>query len=132
MRRVLTMLNNPMTRRDFLKLSAKVTALAALGLACEFPLLAHAMDDETVGLKWHKAPCRFCGVGCGAFVGVRDGRVVAVQGDREAAVNKGLLCVKGYHAGAALYGDDRLTNPLIRKNGRLQRASWEKAIDLIA
>ena len=126
------MLNNPMTRRDFLKLSAKVTALAALGLGGGFPIIAHAFDDESIGLKWHKAPCRFCGVGCGAFVGVRDGRVVAVQGDREAAVNKGLLCVKGYHAGAALYGSDRLTNPLIRKNGRLQRASWEKAIDLIA
>ena len=65
------------------------------------------------------------------LVGVLDGKVVAVQGDRHAPVNKGLLCVKGYHAGAALYGNYRLTQPLIRKGGQLQPASWEEAIDLI-
>ncbi|OGX31056.1 MAG: nitrate reductase [Omnitrophica WOR_2 bacterium RIFCSPHIGHO2_01_FULL_48_9] len=129
------MINDVMSRQEFLKLSAKMAALAALGLGGGVSFLeqvANAADDKSRGLKWHKAPCRFCGVGCGALVGVRDGKVVAVQGDRQAPVNKGLLCVKGYHAGAALYGKDRLTHPLIRKNGQLQRASWEEAIDLIA
>ena len=126
------MINNFMTRREFLRFSAKMAALTALGLNAGVSTLAHALDDESIGLKWHKAPCRFCGTGCGVLVGVLDGKVVAVQGDREAPVNKGLLCVKGYHAGAALYGKDRLTQPLIRKNGQLQSASWEEAIDLIA
>lgn len=126
------MINDSYTRREFLKFSAKMAALAALGLNGGFSHIAHALGDESVGLKWHKAPCRFCGTGCGVLVGVRDGRVVAVQGDRQAPVNKGLLCVKGYHAGAALYGKDRLTQPLIRKSGQLQPASWEEAIDLIA
>jgi nitrate reductase NapA len=126
------MLDNVLSRRDFLKLSAKTAALAALGLNGGIVALAHAFDDESIGLKWHKAPCRFCGTGCGVLVGVRDGKVVAVQGDRQSPVNKGLLCVKGYHAGAALYGQDRLTYPLIRKNGELQKATWEEAIGLIA
>ena len=126
------MLNHVLSRRDFIRLSARAAALAALGLNGGITALAHAFDDESAGLKWHKAPCRFCGTGCGVLVGVLDGKVVAVQGDRQAPVNKGLLCVKGYHAGAALYGKDRLTRPLIRKNGELQTASWDEAIDLIA
>ncbi len=126
------MIYDLMTRRKFIKFSAKMSALAVLGLNAGITTLAHALDDESVGLKWHKAPCRFCGTGCGVLVGVLDGKVVAVQGDRHAPVNKGLLCVKGYHAGAALYGNDRLTQPLIRKGGQLQPASWEEAIDLIA
>ncbi len=66
------------------------------------------------------------------MVGVKDGRVVAVQGDLENPVNKGLLCAKGYHAGAAMYGRDRLRYPLIRKGGKLVRASWDEAVDAIA
>jgi nitrate reductase NapA len=121
-----------MGRREFLKFSAKAAALSALGLNGALASLAHALNDDSTGLKWNKAPCRFCGTGCGVLVGVRDGKVVAVQGDRQAPVNKGLLCVKGYHAGAALYGKDRLKHPLIRRGGRLEPASWEEAVDLIA
>lgn len=121
-----------MDRREFLKFSAKLAALGALSLNGGFSALAYAATDESTGLRWHKAPCRFCGTGCGVLVGVRDGRVVAVQGDRQAPVNKGLLCAKGYHAGAALYGADRLRYPMIRRNGRLQQATWDEAIDLIA
>jgi len=84
------------------------------------------------GVKWDKAPCRFCGTGCHVQVGVQDDRVVAIAGDRKADVNKGLLCVKGYHVGGALYGRDRLTVPLLRKNGRLTPISWSEALETIA
>jgi nitrate reductase NapA len=118
-----------LSRRDFVKQTAAFSAFAALG-GISFPALAAAAEED--GLAWHKAPCRFCGVGCGVVVGVREGRVVAVQGDQENPVNKGLLCVKGYNAGVALYGADRLTRPLIRKDGALTEATWEEAVDLIA
>ena len=95
-----------------------------------------AVEDTAIELQpeleWHKAPCRFCGTGCHVMVGVRDGWVVAVAGDEKAPVNKGLLCVKGYHAGMALYGTDRLTGPLLRENGRLVPISWDRAIDIVA
>lgn len=126
------MFDHLISRKDFIKWSAKMAALTALGLNGGFSDLAYALDDKAVGLTWHKAPCRFCGTGCGVLVGVMNGRVVAVQGDRQAPVNKGLLCAKGYHAGAALYGKDRLTYPLVRKAGQLRRASWEEAVNLIA
>ena len=88
--------------------------------------------DVPSDLDWGKAPCRFCGTGCGVEVGVKDGRVVAVRGDEASPVNSGLLCVKGYHLPGFLYGEDRLTHPL-RATGRPCRAiSWDEALDLIA
>lgn len=83
------------------------------------------------GVTWDKAPCRFCGTGCHVQVGVKSGRVVAIAGDTAAEVNKGLLCVKGYHVGLALYGKDRLTRPLLREGGVLRPISWERAIDIV-
>ncbi len=83
-------------------------------------------------MKWDKAPCRFCGTGCHVRVGVKEGRVVGIQGDQLAEVNKGLLCVKGYHVGLILYGQDRLTTPLLRKNGKLEPVSWDEAMDVFA
>ena len=102
---------------------------AALGANLPGSLVHAAMDNE---LTWHKAPCRFCGTGCGVIVGVRRGRIVAVQGDRKNPVNQGLLCAKGYHLGAALCARDRLTHPLIRKGNRFVKADWDDAIDLVA
>ena len=89
---------------------------------------------DVTKLDWHKAPCRYCGTGCGVEVGVDAGKVVAVRGDEKSPVNKGLLCVKGYHLPAMLYGQDRLTQPLLR-NASGQGFSpipWDQALDLIA
>ncbi|MCF6284630.1 MAG: molybdopterin-dependent oxidoreductase [Candidatus Hydrogenedentes bacterium] len=118
------------SRRDFIRQSAHLAAMAALGAA--LPAGAAGGVPLPDGLHWQKAPCRFCGTGCGVMVGVKGGRVVAVQGDPDCGVNKGLLCVKGYYAGAILYGKDRLTHPMIRKDGKHVKATWEEAIELIA
>ncbi|MBL8800514.1 MAG: molybdopterin-dependent oxidoreductase [Planctomycetes bacterium] len=84
-------------------------------------------------LKWDKAPCRFCGTGCGVEVATEAGKVVAVRGDEKSPVNKGLLCVKGYHLPAILYGADRLLYPQLRQSdGTLKRISWDEALELIA
>ncbi len=118
-------------RRTFLKQAALAAAAGVLAGRSEARLAAEpALGAD--GLTWHKAPCRFCGTGCGVMVGVKDGRVVAVQGDLESPVNRGLLCAKGYHAGVALYGKDRLTTPLIRRDGKLEPATWDEAINRIA
>ena len=78
--------------------------------------IAAAADPS---VKWTKAPCRFCGTGCGVTVAVKDNRVVATQGDPQAEVNRGLNCVKGYFLSKIMYGEDRLTTPLLRmKDGQ--------------
>ena len=90
------------------------------------------MATRTQRLNGTKRLAVFCGTGCQVQVGVRDGQVVAVAGDREADVNKGLLCVKGYHVGAVLYGKDRLTKPLLRRDDKYVEIEWSEAIKIIA
>jgi len=102
---------------------------ASLPLVGDGSLYAAGTGDD---VQWEKAPCRFCGTGCHVQVGVKEGKVVAVAGDKNAEVNKGLLCVKGYHVGSALYGEDRLTKPLLRRGSRYKEISWDEAIDVIA
>jgi len=118
------------SRRDFLKATAMTAACAAL--AGQLPAddeVQVGLDDE---LHWDKAPCRFCGTGCHVMVGSSGGRVRAIAGDQKAAVNKGLLCAKGYHVALALYGEDRLTVPLVRRNGRQEAISWDEALDILS
>ena len=120
-----------MRRRSFLKLAAAAGAIASRDtvLADEAP----RGGLSPVDLAWSKAPCRYCGTGCGVEVGVRDGKVLAVRGDEQSPVNKGLLCVKGYHLPAMLYGEDRLLYPQRRAaDGTLTRISWEEALNLVA
>ncbi|MEM9558092.1 MAG: molybdopterin-dependent oxidoreductase [Acidobacteriota bacterium] len=125
-------------RRTFLKVLGSGAPVAAL--SCRDRERAEQIDaalgEATVDpadLQWDKAPCRFCGTGCGVEVGVADGVVRAVRGDQASPVNRGLLCVKGYHLPAFLTGDDRLTHPLRRHaDGREERISWDEALDLIA
>ena len=117
-------------RRQFIKATAMAAATAvAGGTVSPLPILA---DEPKKRIEWDKAPCRFCGTGCHVQVGVQGGKVVAVAGDRNAEVNKGLLCVKGYHVGSALYGKDRLTKPLLRDGDGYREISWDEAIKTIA
>jgi nitrate reductase NapA len=120
-------------RRNFVKLSALAAASTVAGLRAGAAAPAKSFATPGAdGVKWDKAPCRFCGTGCHVRVGVKDGKVVGIQGDQLAEVNKGLLCVKGYHVGLALYGKDRLTTPQLRRNGKLEPISWDEAIEIIA
>jgi predicted molibdopterin-dependent oxidoreductase YjgC len=80
-----------------------------------------------------KTVCPYCGVGCSMYLGVKDGRVTGVRGDPEGEANRGKLCVKGRFGIAEFVNHkDRLTAPLIRKNGRLEKASWDEALGLVA
>ncbi len=118
-------------RRDFLKASAIAAALAATGCKPGVPKPAGQTAGEGEPEKWNRAVCRYCGTGCGTLVGVKGGKIVAVKGDPENPVNRGLLCAKGLFLGKMLYGEDRLTKPLIRKGGKLVEASWDEAMDLV-
>lgn len=126
-------------RRTFLKSAAMSAATAAvLGPSVSARVLDPDPADASSPLQadaeiaWHKAPCRFCGTGCHVQVGVEKNRVVAIAGDQHADVNKGLLCVKGYHVGSILYGSDRLRKPLLRKGSSYVEIEWSQAIDVIA
>ncbi len=109
---------------------------AMTAAATMFPGILFA-DEQEQGLpdgdlNWTKAPCRFCGVGCGVLVGTENGKAVAVKGDPKSTVNKGLLCVKGYHQIMCLQAKDRLTHALVKKNGTYVQTPINEALDLVA
>ncbi len=112
------------TRRDFLRTSAAASALVAAGA----PGRALA---EIGPVRWTKSACRYCGTGCGLYVGVRDGRVVAVEGDPDNH-NAGFLCLKGFLLPQILGAPDRALRPLVRRDGKLAPASWDEAMGLVA
>lgn len=127
------------TRREFITQTAAITAAATAGIPFESSASNVVTDASKTQLTWNKAPCRFCGVGCGVNVGVKDGRVVATHGDINAEVNRGVNCVKGYFLSKIMYGNDRLTQPLLRmsngkydKNGEFAPVSWDTAFDVMA
>lgn len=112
-------------------------ASAMTAAATMFPGILFAKEQEEGlpkggNLDWKKTPCRFCGVGCGVLVGVEGGKAVAVKGDPASPVNKGLCCVKGYHSVMSIYGKDRLTKALVRKNGKMVETPIQEALDLVA
>ena len=76
--------------------------------------------------------CPYCGVGCGIHLGIRGERIVSARGVDESPVNRGSLCVKGRFGHAFVNHPDRLTSPLLRRNGELVSASWEEALELVA
>ena len=126
----------PVTRRDFIKQTAIAATASVAGVTLPGEAANFVTDSEVTKLKWSKAPCRFCGTGCGVTVAVRDNKVVATQGDPQCEVNKGLNCVKGYFLSKIMYGQDRLTRPLLRmkngkydKNGDFAPVSWDRAFD---
>ena len=113
------MIEVKLTRRDFIKSNAVAAAASVAGISLPAVAAPPGKDD---GVRWDKGVCRYCGTGCGVLVGVKDGRVVATQGDPEAPVNRGLNCIKGYFLSKIMYGKDRLTQPLLRmKNGRYDK-----------
>ena len=75
---------------------------------------------------------RDCPDACGIVATVADGRVVKIQGDPDHPVTQGFLCYRTSRFLERQYDPDRVTTPLIRRNGGFREASWDDALDLIA
>jgi anaerobic selenocysteine-containing dehydrogenase len=92
-------------------------------------------DDPVLGFtssrkhaeRWVNSTCGYCSVGCGMQLGVKDSRVVSVRGNPDHPVNAGKLCPKGLAEHYAIEAEGRAKFPLLRKNGRLARVSWDEA-----
>lgn len=77
-----------------------------------------------------RTTCSYCGVGCQMDFIVKKGKIVGVE-PADGRSNKGLLCVKGKFAYKFVDHPDRLTMPLVRKDGVLQETSWDEALDYV-
>jgi len=95
------------------------------------------IDKEAQGrgrtweFKKVKTTCNYCGCGCNFDFNIKEGQVVKVTSNSESVVNGINLCAKGRFGYDYIHHKDRLTTPLIRKNGKLEKTSWEEAYQLI-
>ena len=85
-----------------------------------------------MSIRYASTICPYCSCGCGINLVVRDGQIIGQEPWKEHPINEGANCPKGKNAYEYIYSEDRLKTPLIRKNGKLEEASWDEALDLIA
>ena len=99
-----------------------------------FEVWSERVDERTTEAadSWIQSACVLCSNGCGLDIGVKDGRIVGVRGRADDHVNRGRLGPKGLHGWEANNSADRLKSPLIRRNGKLEPATWDEAMNLIA
>ncbi|MFO7836410.1 MAG: formate dehydrogenase subunit alpha [Candidatus Thorarchaeota archaeon] len=83
-------------------------------------------------LHYEPTICPYCSCGCGLYLVIKDGKIIGQEPWKEHPVNEGSNCPKGMNAYQFLYAEDRLTTPLIRKNGELKESTWDEVLDLIA
>lgn len=82
-------------------------------------------------LKEVDTVCGYCGNGCTVTLGVLNNKVETIRFNDKIGVNDGNLCIRGRFGYSFINADDRLKRPLVRKNGRLEPASWSEAIDAV-
>ena len=98
------------------------------------------VDDKKFGkiakdkapTKWVKSTCGYCGVGCGLYIGVKDGRPVRTKGDPDHFVSKGTLCPKGLTEHEMVTSSNRIPTPMIRKNNKLEPVEWDEAFTTVS
>jgi formate dehydrogenase major subunit len=83
-------------------------------------------------MKYVQTTCPYCGTGCTFNLVVKDGKAVGTAPYQRSPVNEGKVCPKGTYAHEFVHSPDRLTKPLIKKDGKFVEASWDEAYDLIA
>jgi len=76
--------------------------------------------------------CPYCGVGCQIELNIKDNKIVKVYGVEDGPDSKGHLCVKGRFGFDYVHHKDRLTTPLIKRNGKFEQTSWDEALNLVA
>jgi NADH-quinone oxidoreductase subunit G len=78
-----------------------------------------------------KSVCSYCGTGCQLTLGTKDGKVLTTIYDENQGFHNGQLCTRGRFGYQFINSDKRLTTPLVRKNGKLQPATWDEALELV-
>ena len=101
--------------------------------ACVDTCPTGALEDKSilargVPTQWTKTICSYCGTGCEVKVGTREGLITTIRPALEGPSNHGHTCVKGRYAFDYVYAADRVTSPMIKRNGSWQQVSWEEVI----
>ena len=123
------------SRRDVLRLTVGGSAgLAVGGLLDWTAVRAAARELKLADVKEFTTSCNFCSCGCGMVASVRDGKLIAMEGDFDHVVNGGSLCVKGISMFATHASPKRNQVPRYRAPGsdHWEDLTWQQAVDRIA
>lgn len=124
--KVTTGFDTPTEQSDCVFCGACVSA-CPVGALTEKPMYNAGKAGKKV-----KTTCPFCGVGCNFDLNVKEDQVVGVTSNLTSAVNGRLLCVKGRFGTDYVHSPQRLTTPLIKREGKFEEASWDEALELVA
>jgi formate dehydrogenase alpha subunit len=92
-----------------------------------------AKKTRPTAAKRVETTCPYCGVGCGIKLDIAEGGQIVRSDDQPTnPSSQGMLCVKGRFGFEYVNHRDRLNKPLIRRNGMLEEASWDVALNLVA
>ena len=94
--------------------------------------VAGYVSAQKIPDRWVPTTCGYCSVGCGMFIGVKDGRAVSVRGNPDHPVNRGMLCPKGLSEHHTIAADNRARYPLLRRGSAMERVSWDDALTTMA
>src|SRR5215470_971383 len=124
-----------LNRRDWFRNAVGGGVGLALGGLIDLPTVRAANEKlKLSNVQEFTTSCNFCSCGCGMVAAVREGKLIAMEGDYDHIVNRGSLCVKGISMFATHTSPDRLANPRYRAPGsdRWEEISWENALERIA
>jgi len=112
---------------------SECVSCGACAQACPTSAITDIFDSKrTVADKVERTVCTYCGVGCNLDVAVKNNKVVSITAPYDASANAGHTCLKGRYAFHFYDHPDRLTSPLIKRNGQFEKATWDEAYDYIA
>ncbi len=123
------------SRRDLFRAGlGGVTGLALHGLVNVPEIRAATEQLKLSQISEFTTSCNFCSCGCGMIAAVRDGKLIAMEGDYDHIVSRGSLCVKGIAMFATHASPKRLTAPLYRAPGsdRWEELDWKDAAERVA
>ena len=119
------------TDNDMLFGDSSCVSCGACAQTCPTSAISDVFQSKSVEAdKTVRTTCSYCGVGCNLEVAVKSDEVLSIRAPQD-AVNAGHTCLKGRYAFKFYNHEDRLTSPLIRKNGELTPCSWDEALDFI-
>jgi formate dehydrogenase major subunit len=126
---------NRLSRREWFRTTAGGWASLGLASLVDMPTVQASVQELKLSkINEFTTSCNFCSCGCGMVAAVRDGKLIAMEGDYDHIVNRGSLCVKGISMFATHTSPDRLANPRYRAPGsdHWQEITWENAVDRVA
>ena len=104
----------------------------ACSQACPTSAISDIFQSKAIrATETTRTICTYCGVGCNLEVATSNGEILSITAPYDAEVNQGHTCLKGRYAFKFYDHPERLDAPMIKRNGRFEKVSWEEVYDHI-